>query len=154
MVLCPKCGFENKTESRFCNECGAVLRDAEGHAKETKKEVIGGSIKVIDAPIDAPLYKAGKGLLSGMIETDGSSKGTTKKEDKAFNSSLSIIALVASFFAIFFCAGITSIIPLLLSIFVYTKVKDIPGKDRNFAVIGMIVSGIGCLVFLFLLFSP
>src|SRR6202162_2465323 len=39
MVVCPECGTENRAEARFCDSCGAVLREEQAPAREERKVV-------------------------------------------------------------------------------------------------------------------
>ena len=38
MVKCPRCGYENDSESLYCAKCTYLLKDSENNVKTTMKK--------------------------------------------------------------------------------------------------------------------
>ncbi len=116
MIVCPQCGTKNKDGSQRCKDCGATLDK--------------GTVNVIDAPVDAPLFH---------VDSEKTGRGSDNFGDMDLADKLSMVAFVFSVVSAFLC-GISSFFSLIVSIVAYTRVKGSGTKSEKMAKSGMIIS--------------
>ena len=175
MIRCYSCGSNNDEQNKFCGSCGALLNNpAQGTSYNNPFD---SNQKTYNNPFGNTNYSSSyektdssqpsNSYNNPFKDLNTSSSSSTQRGSytmppkqsgaKAFqvaNSSydgMSLAGLIISIVSLFTC-GLTSILPLILSILGYKSAKE-KGKRTTEAVIGIVISSIG-LVILLLLSSP
>ena len=122
MIRCFNCGTENADDSKYCDNCGAIINIPQ------PTEPVESAPESTAEPIPAPVqpqqqYAAPKAAASQK------------------NDSVCVAGFVTSIVSIF-CCGFTSLIGLGLSIWGFLRVKKNGMKGSGLALAGIIISGI------------